>query len=281
MNPLPKGKLELQAVTKSFGDREVVRDCTAEFRDGMFTAMVGPSGCGKTTIIDLIAGYEHPSSGKIMLNGESISGPSWDRLVVFQETALFPWKSTLKNVIFGPLNRGAGRRETKQRAHALLNKLGLAGFERKYPGQLSGGMQRRAELARALINNPKVMLLDEPFRGLDALTRELMQEYLLRVFEEEPITTVFVTHEIEEAIFLSDEIIMLTNAPTSVKKAIAVDLPRPRNLKMLSSARFGELQAEVMDNLLEEARKAFTQGTADTSELVEAFGHASRGRPAV
>jgi NitT/TauT family transport system ATP-binding protein len=139
-------------------------------------------------------------------------------------------------------------------------------------------MQRRAELARALINSPKVMLLDEPFRGLDAMTRELMQEYVLRVFEEEPITTVFVTTEIEEAIFLADKIVLLTNAPTSVKRIIDVDLSRPRTLKMLSTARFGAIQSEVLESSLEEARKAFSDSLVGTAELVEAYSQATRDR---
>ena len=270
--------VELTDVTKGFGKAPVLQGCSFRLKPGLFTTLIGPSGCGKTTIIDLIAGYEHPDQGVVTLDGEPVRGPSWERLVVFQETALFPWKTTLRNVVFGPLNRGADRKETDAKARALLARLGLAGFEGKYPRQLSGGMQRRAELARALINNPRIMLLDEPFRGLDAMTRELMQEYLLKVFESEPITTVFVTTEIEEAIFLSDEIIFLTNAPARPKRVITVDLPRPRNLKMLSTPRFAEIQGQILDDLLEEAKKSFSEGMAGAAELVEAFGQATRGR---
>lgn len=278
MSPHAHSRIELGSVSKGFGKAPVLDQCSFELKPGLFTTLIGPSGCGKTTIIDLIAGYEQPDSGSITLDGQPIRGPSWERLVVFQETALFPWKTTLRNVVFGPLNRGANSKETHQRARALLAKLGLAGFEGKYPSQLSGGMQRRAELARALINNPRIMLLDEPFRGLDAMTRELMQEYLLKVFETEPITTVFVTTEIEEAIFLSDEIIFLTSAPARVKRVIPVDLPRPRNLKMLSTPRFAEIQSQILDDLLEEAKKSFSEGMANAAELVEAFGQATRGR---
>jgi NitT/TauT family transport system ATP-binding protein len=272
------GRVELSCITKQFDRAPVLENCTIEFRPGLVTALIGPSGCGKTTIIDLIAGYATPDKGEILLDGLPVSGPSRERLVVFQETALFPWKSTLRNVMFGPINRGADRRETADRARTLLSKLGLAGFETKYPTQLSGGMQRRAELARALINDPTVMLLDEPFRGLDAMTRELLQEYFLKVFEEDPLTTVFVTTEIEEAIFLSDVIVMLSNPPTSVKNVIEVDLPRPRKLSMLSSPRFAELQTAALDGLLEEARKAFAEGMDEAAELMEAFGQAMRGR---
>jgi NitT/TauT family transport system ATP-binding protein len=275
---MARSEVEFRNVSKRFGEKTVLADCSLSIPRGLLTALVGPSGCGKTTMIDLIAGYETPSEGQVLLDGQLVGGPGWDRLVVFQETALFPWKSTLRNVMFGPMNRKMKDKNVQQRARALLAKLGLEGFETKYPNQLSGGMQRRAELARALINSPKVMLLDEPFRGLDAMTRELMQEYVLRVFEEEPITTVFVTTEIEEAIFLADKIVLLTNVPCKVKRIIDVDLPRPRTLKMLSSARFGAIQSEVLESSLEEARKAFSDGLVGTAELVEAYSQATRDR---
>jgi len=275
---MTRSRVEFRNVTKRFGDKTVLANCNLNISPGLLTALLGPSGCGKTTMIDLIAGYETPSEGQILVDGQTVEGPGWDRLVVFQETALFPWKSTLRNVMFGPMNRKVQGKVVQQRARALLAKLGLEGFEAKYPNQLSGGMQRRAELARALINSPKVMLLDEPFRGLDAMTREIMQEYLLRVFEEESITTVFVTTEIEEAIFLADKIVLLTNAPTSVKRIIDVDLSRPRTLKMLSTARFGAIQSEVLESSLEEARKAFSDSLVGTAELVEAYSQATRDR---
>jgi NitT/TauT family transport system ATP-binding protein len=275
---MTRSRVEFRNVTKRFGDKTVLANCNLNISPGLLTALLGPSGCGKTTMIDLIAGYETPSEGQILVDGQTVEGPGWDRLVVFQETALFPWKSTLRNVMFGPMNRKVQGKVVEQRARALLAKLGLEGFEAKYPNQLSGGMQRRAELARALINSPKVMLLDEPFRGLDAMTREIMQEYLLRVFEEESITTVFVTTEIEEAIFLADRIVLLTNAPTSVKRIVDVDLSRPRTLKMLSTARFGAIQSEVLESSLEEARKAFSDSLVGTAELVEAYSQATRDR---
>jgi NitT/TauT family transport system ATP-binding protein len=274
-----KGLVEFRQVAKRFGAKDILADCSFEISPGRFTAVVGPSGCGKTTIIDLIAGYELPSSGAVLLDGVDVTGPNWERLVVFQETALFPWKTTLANVMFGPLNRNAPRRETEVAARALLRKLGLADFEAKFPGQLSGGMQRRAELARALINSPTVMLLDEPFRGLDAMTRELMQEYLLRLFEEAPLTTVLVTSEIEEAIFLADRILVVSNAPASVRRAIEVDLPRPRDLRVLSTSRFGEIHEAILEVLLEEAKKTFADGALEAAEVVGSFGRAARGQP--
>lgn len=272
------GLVEFREVSKSFGAKQVISNCSFEITPQLFTAVIGPSGCGKTTIVNLIAGYEMPSSGHVLFDRASIAGPSSERLVVFQETALFPWKSTLANVMFGPLNRHLPRKQTELRARELLHKLGLADFESKFPSQLSGGMQRRAELARALINSPSVMLLDEPFRGLDAMTRELMQEYLLRLFEESPITTVFVTSEIEEAIFLADRILVVSNSPASIRAVIPVDLPRPRDLKILSSAEFGRIHELILDLLLEEAKKTFADGLADAAEIVESYGRATRSQ---
>lgn len=272
------GHVQLRNVTKRYGNVEILKDVSIELKPGVVTGLVGPSGCGKSTIIDLIAGYTAPDEGSVQVDGVPVSGPSSQRLVVFQETALFPWKSTLNNVTFGPRNMGSELKKTEERARKLLAKLGLAGFEGKYPNQLSGGMQRRVELARAMINDPTIMLLDEPFRGLDAMTRELLQEYLLKVCEEEAVTTVFVTTEIEEAIFICDEIIMLSSLPAQVKGIVEIDLPRPRKLAMLSSARFAELQTEVLSSLLEEARKSVKDGMDDAADLMEAFGRAMRVR---
>lgn len=276
------GEIALRSVTKQFGDeytaKVVVRDCSFVVERGKLTVLIGPSGCGKTTLINLIAGYEKPTSGEILLDGKPVTGPSWDRLVVFQETALFPWMNTLKNVTYGPkVRRSSSRREIEEDALKLLEKVGLQEFKDKYPIQLSGGMQRRAELARALINDPKVMLMDEPFRGLDAMTRELMQEYFLRLFEESHRTTLFVTSELEEAIFLADTLLVLTRSPAAVKTRIQVDLPRPRQLRMLTSRRYGELKAEALDALHEEAIHAFSAGSKAAYDLVEAFSKRVRG----
>jgi NitT/TauT family transport system ATP-binding protein len=270
MKGIAAAQVSLERVTKAGGTRNILEELSLEIPVGRFTAVIGPSGCGKTTMVNLIAGYDVPDSGRITMDGEPVRDPGWDRLVVFQETALFPWKSTLDNVMFGPRNRGSSRAQVEEQARALLREFGLAGFENKHPWQLSGGMQRRVELARALINCPKVMLMDEPFRGLDALTRELMQEYLLRVFEQHPITTVFVTSEVEESIYLADRVIVLSSSPTCAKKVIEVGLPRPRSLKMLSSARFAEVHSEILECLFEEAAKAFEQGEQGASGVLHA-----------
>ena len=277
--------MEARGVSKVFGSetdpKVVLQDCSFTVTRRGLNVLIGPSGCGKTTIVNLLAGYEQPTSGAILLDDEPVKGPGWTRLVVFQETALFPWMTVLDNVAFGPRVRGSmGRRETLGEARRLLEKVGLKGFEDRYPIQLSGGMQRRAELARAMINDPKVMLMDEPFRGLDAMTRELMQEYYLRLFEEIGRTNLFVTSELEEAIFLADRLIILTNRPTRVKKVMEIDLPRPRSYQMLASRRYLELKQEALEALHEEALRAFAGGAKDAYDLVEAYrrraGHVDR-----
>jgi NitT/TauT family transport system ATP-binding protein len=271
-----EGRVECRNVTKTFGEQwarqVVVENASFVVEAGQLNVMIGPSGCGKSTVINLIAGYERPNSGEIVLDGQRVDGPGRDRLVVFQETALFPWMTSLENVMFGPEVRGTSRRESRLEARRLLEKVGLKGFEDKYPSQLSGGMQRRCELARALINQPKIMLMDEPFRGLDAMTRELMQEYLLRLFEETRHTVLFVTSELEEAIFLADRLLILSARPTSVKQVLAVDLPRPRDFHLLTSRRYGELKQEALEALYQEAVKAFAKGSKAAYDLVEAFG---------
>jgi NitT/TauT family transport system ATP-binding protein len=251
----------------------ILKNCSFTVESGKLTVLIGPSGCGKTTIINLIAGYERPDIGEVLMDGKRITGPNWERLVVFQETALFPWLTCYENIMFGPLARQVMSKETAhQETLNLLVKVGLEDFRDKYPSQLSGGMQRRAELARALINQPKVMLMDEPFRGLDAMTRQLMQEYYLNLFEETNASHVFVTSEVDEAIILADNLLVMTNKPSKVKKIIEIDLPRPRNWNMVTSKRYLEIKAEALELLHEEAVKASTASgkvDVDLSGLLE------------
>jgi len=276
--PDPKafGEMVMRSVRMAYGadqTKVVLDDCSFTVTRGKLNVLIGPSGCGKTTVVNLLAGYERPTGGEILLDGEPVTGPGSSRLVVFQETALFPWLSVLDNVMFGPAVRGTMKRaEAKREARALLEMVGLKDFADKHPMQLSGGMQRRAELVRAMINKPKVMLMDEPFRGLDAMTRKLMQEHYLRLFEEDGRTNLFVTSELDEAVFLADRLIVLTNRPTRVKKIIDIDLPRPRDIAMLGSTRFLELKQEALNLLHEEAVKAFAEGATSAYDLVEAFG---------
>jgi NitT/TauT family transport system ATP-binding protein len=270
------GEMQVLDVIKVFGreaePKVVLEDCSFTVARGKLNVLIGPSGCGKTTIVNLLAGYEPATRGQVLLDGVPVRGPGWTRLVVFQETALFPWMSVLDNVAFGPVVRGImRRREAREQARTLLERVGLRDFGDRYPTQLSGGMQRRAELARAMINDPKVMLLDEPFRGLDAMTRQLMQEYYLRLFEETGRTNLFVTSELEEAIFLADRLIILTNLPTRVKKTMAIELPRPRSYRMLTSRGYLALKKEALDALHEEALRAFAAGSQGAYDLVEAY----------
>ncbi len=243
----------------------ILKDCSFTAEAGKLTVLIGPSGCGKTTVINLVAGYERPDHGEVIIDGKPVPGPNWERLVLFQEMALFPWQTSYENIMFGPLAHGAMSKEAAHRETLrLLDKVGLGAFHDKYPSQLSGGMQRRVELARALINKPRIMLMDEPFRGLDALTRKLMQEYYLTLFDETRATHIFVTSELEEAIILADNLLIMTNKPSRVKKVINVGLPRPRGWGMATSKHYLEIKAEALELLREETIKAsVAAGKAD------------------
>lgn len=270
------GELQASGVFKGYGDArfrtEVVKDCSFTIERNKLTVMIGPSGCGKSTLIRLLAGFEMPDSGSIQLNGAPVIGPARDRLVLFQESALFPWMTTWDNVLYGPRARGEVNRETLEMAEFLITKVGLKDFRKKYPTQLSGGMQRRAELARAMINNPAVMILDEPFRGLDAMTKELMWEYYSRLFEETRRTNFFVTTDIDEAIFLADRLLIMSNIPTRVRATLEIDLPRPRTLlELVENDRANEIKMQALSILHEEAMKSFSRGSKAAADFVEAY----------
>jgi NitT/TauT family transport system ATP-binding protein len=270
------GEIVVAHVTRSYGTpqlhKDVVRDCSFTIERGKLTVMIGPSGCGKSTLIRLLAGFEQPSAGTIHLNGAPITGPSRDRLVVFQESALFPWMTTWDNILYGPRARGEVTKDTLALAEFLLAKVGLQDFRGKYPGQLSGGMQRRAELARAMINNPKIMILDEPFRGLDAMTKELMWEYYSRLYEEYRRTNFFVTTDIDEAVFLADRLLIMSNIPTQVRAVVEVDLPRPRRLSdIVENDRANEIKREALSILHAEAMRSFARGSKAAADFVDAY----------
>lgn len=268
--------LELRHVGKSYGAgaaaREVVKDCSFVVERGRLTVMIGPSGVGKSTLIRLIAGFEKPTHGQVLCDGKKVEGPGRDRFVMFQETALFPWMTTTENVLYGPKARGECTPELRGVIDVLLERVGLSSFRARYPSQLSGGMQRRAELARALANRPAVMILDEPFRGLDAMTKKLMLEYYAGLFEESPRTDFFVTTDIDEAIFLADRLLVMSHIPTRVRAVMEIDLPRPRSqTAMVSDDRANTLKMEALSILHEEAQKSFASGSKATADFVEAY----------
>jgi NitT/TauT family transport system ATP-binding protein len=268
-------EMVVEGVSKGFGlgllHQQVLQDCSFALERGKLSVMIGPSGCGKTTLINLLAGYESPDSGQILLDGKPISGQGPDRLVVFQETALFPWMTAFENVSYGPrVQRKLARKVYEEETMKLLELVGLKDFKDKYPSQLSGGMQRRAELVRAMIN--------EPFRGLDAMTRALMQEYYVRLFEQHRGTNLFVTTELEEALFLADRLLILTNRPAHVKKVIEVGLPRPREFSMLTSREYQVCKQEALELLHEEAIKSFAAGVVNAADFLEAYAQVTSNK---
>ncbi len=223
--------------------------------DKEFVCIVGPSGCGKSTLLRVIAGLSRPQMGEVTLDGERVTAPGADRGMVFQSYTLFPWLTVQGNVEFGPRLSGRSPEECAQVAHRYIDLVGLAGFEHAYPKELSGGMQQRAAIARSLANDPEILLMDEPFGALDAQTRSLMQELLLRVWEQTHKTVLFVTHDIEEAILLADRIYVMTARPGRIKHEVRVPIPRPRTVAVLDSDGFIRLRREIYQSIREESLK--------------------------
>ena len=221
--------------------------------DNDFVTILGPSGCGKSTLLRLIAGLDRPSTGRIMLDGARVSAPGADRGMVFQSYTLFPWLTVADNVAFGLREKGVAREQRDAVVREWLGRIGLTGFEHHYPKQLSGGMQQRTAIARALANDPAILLLDEPFGALDNQTRALMQELLLGIWERERKTVLFVTHDIEEAIFLASRVIVMTARPGRIKADVAIDLPHPRHYTIKTSPEFSALKARLTEEIRVEA----------------------------
>jgi NitT/TauT family transport system ATP-binding protein len=270
------GRLEVQSLSKIYeiasSKKEVLSNLSLVVESGSLTVLMGPAGSGKSVLVNLLAGYEKPTSGSITIDGQNVIGPAPDRLVVFQETSLFPWLTTFENVAYGPKIRKEQKGfELKSSTLELLRLVGLEDFKDRYPSELSGGMQRRAELVRALANRPKVLLLDEPFRGLDAMTRALMRDYFLSLFEKTRTTSLFITSELDEALLLADKIILLTNSPGRLKAVLDVPFPRPRTEKVLDNPEYLTLKAQALELLYEEALKSFAAGKNQSSDFVQAY----------
>jgi len=245
-----------------------VDHCSLEIEAGEICMIVGPSGCGKTTLLNAIAGFHEITSGRILLDGAVLCSterpkaePGSDRIVVFQNGALFPWKTNLDNVAFGPVVQGQlSARQARQKARSMMADAGLSGVELNYPGEVSSGMRRRIEIVRALMNDPKVLLLDEPYRALDSLTKSVMHEALLEIYYRNKVTIFFITHDLEEAIFLGHKVVIMTTRPCKPKKTLEVDIAHPRDYSVLTSKRFRQLIEETNDAVHEEALKAFSAG---------------------
>lgn len=238
MTVVASPKLLASKVTKRFGALLALDRIDLSLPDGQFTAFVGPSGCGKTTFLRIVAGLVPASEGEVQIDGRVTDRPSADRGFVFQSDNLLPWRTILANTRLGHELNGTTSADERQRTLALLKLVGLAGFESHYPSQLSGGMRQRVNLARALAIDPKLLLMDEPFSALDAQTREIMQTELLRIWEQGRKTVLFVTHQIDEAIFLSDQVVVFARNPGRIKEIIDIDLPRPRELAIKRTPGF-------------------------------------------
>jgi NitT/TauT family transport system ATP-binding protein len=266
------GALSIRGVSKTYdpegGAVEALRDLSLEVRGGDFVAIVGPSGCGKSTLLNAVAGFDTISAGAIDLDGDLLAAPGHaprpgpDRVVVFQHGALFPWRTVLQNVTYGPIRqRRLARADAETKALELLRASGrLDAVGSAYPAQLSSGMQRRVEIVRALMNEPRVLLLDEPFRAMDTVSKATMHRHLLDLYEMSRRTIVFITHDLEEAIYLADTVVVMTTRPGTIKQVVAVGLERPRVQAMLYSHTYLGLKRDLAESVRAEALKAFERG---------------------
>lgn len=250
------GRIRVAGLAKSYGQFQVFRGIDLAVGDREIVAIVGPSGCGKTTLLRCIDGLLPVDAGEVRVDGVPVKGPIANMAMVFQHFGLFPWKTVYDNVAYGLRLAGIGKAEIARRVPAFINLVGLTGFEKAYPYQISGGMQQRCGLARALAIEPSVLLMDEPFAAVDAQTREILQFELLRIWQSRPTSMVFVTHSIEEAVLMGDRVLVLKGRPSSIHEVIEIDLPRPRTRDTLRQARFAELRERVWGTLMSEARRA-------------------------
>jgi NitT/TauT family transport system ATP-binding protein len=265
--PAASHGIELHGVSKSFrtpngGAYTALRDLDLTIAPGEFCAVVGPTGCGKSTTVTLVAGLERASVGEVIVAGRPVDGIASDVGFMFQTDALLPWRTVLGNVTAGPIWRGVPKRIAIDRARDWLTRVGLTGFEDRYPHQLSGGMRKRVALAQSLINEPRVLLMDEPFSALDVQTRSIMSDELLQLWALTRPTVIFVTHDLEEAIALADRVVVLTAGPATVKGVYEIDLPRPRTVQEIRfTPRFMELYEQIWSSLRDEVQIAYARST--------------------
>ncbi len=254
-----RGRVMIRDVAISFGDARAVETTSLTIEPGEFICILGPSGCGKSTLLNSVAGYVKPTTGEVTVDGDPVSKPGPDRGMVFQQYSLLPWKTVYENVAFGPRMAGKSRSESGSIANSFLNMVGLAKFGSRYPAELSGGMQQRVGIARALANYPSVLLMDEPFGALDAQTRLMMQENLLSIWREFKTTVLFVTHDVDEAVFLADRVLVMSAAPGRIIADITIDLPRPRTTEMATDVRYMEARRRCLETIRAESLRAFEE----------------------
>lgn len=263
---IKRGHIEINDVTIAFGTGSkksvAVKSTTLDIVPGQFVCILGPSGCGKSTLLNSVAGYLKPATGRVLVDGKEVTQPGPDRGMVFQQYSLFPWKTVHQNIAFGPKIAGHSPKECDSIATTFLSMIGLKDMANKLPGELSGGMQQRVGIARALANYPSVLLMDEPFGALDAQTRLIMQENLLNIWSEFGTTVLFITHDVDEAIFLADRILIMSASPGSIIADLTVELERPRNTEVGTTQAFIDLKRECLSYIRKESLKAF-EGAGD------------------
>jgi len=255
------GEIEIIDVSITFGEgdeqHQAVHNTSLTVEVGQFVCILGPSGCGKSTLLNAVAGYVKPTTGEVRVDDKLILKPGPDRGMVFQQYSLLPWKTVAENVSFGPLMAGVGRREISRTTNTFLEMVGLVKFANHYPAELSGGMQQRVGIARALANYPSVLLMDEPFGALDAQTRLTMQENLLDIWRDFGNTVLFVTHDVDEAVFLADRVLIMSAAPGRIVKDLSIKLPRPRHIDMATDPLYMQARKECLEIIRNESKRAF------------------------
>jgi len=264
-------KIQVRNLSKAYGDKEVFRDLTFDVAEGEIVSIVGPSGCGKTTLLRSVVGLVNPTSGSVAINAQQVLEPTEGVAMVFQHFGLFPWKTVAANVAYGLTVQGVSRRASAPRVQELIDLVGLQGFEKAYPHQLSGGMQQRAGLARALAIEPSVLVMDEPFASLDAQTRDILQLEVLRIWESRPTAMMFVTHSIDEAVLMGDRIVILSGRPSQIFDVVDVNIQRPRERSTVDSERFRVVRDYVWNAVMKDTNRLVTE--PDHSGQAASSGH--------